>query len=48
MSPHEVATTALMLAPFRRYSKSCSLSMKVAGTMTAPSFAKASAANQNW
>ena len=48
MSPSDVAMTALTDAPFRRYSRSCSLSMKVAGTMTAPSFASAVATNQNW
>ena len=48
MSPSDVAMIALMDAPFRRYSRSCSLSMKVAGTMTAPSFASAVATNQNW
>ena len=48
MVPSDVAMTALMDAPFKRYSRSCSLSMNVAGTMTAPSFASAVAANQNW
>ena len=47
MSPASVAMTALMSAPFRRYSRSCSFSMKVAGTITAPSFASARATNQN-
>ena len=48
MSPQDVAMTALMPVPCRRYSRSCSLSMNVAGTMTAPSLARAVATNQNW
>ncbi len=47
MSPALVHTTALMSAPLRRYVRSCSFSMKVAGTATAPSFARASMVNQN-
>ena len=48
ISPTEVQMMEEMEAPFRRYSKSCSFSMKVAGTMTAPIFANAVATNQNW
>ena len=48
ISPTDVHTIALIEAPFRRYSRSCSLSMNVAGTMTAPSLARAVATNQNW
>ena len=48
MSPTEVATTALTPASSIRYDRSCSLSMKVAGTMTAPSLCRAVATNQNW
>ena len=38
MSPAEVAMMALISAPFGRWVRSCSFSMKVAGTATAPSF----------
>ena len=48
ISPTDVEMIALMEAPFKRYSRSCSLSMNVAGTMTAPSLASAVATNQNW
>ena len=48
ISPTDVAMMALIDAPFRRYSRSCSLSMNVAGTMTHPSLLSASAVNQNW
>ena len=48
MSPTEVQMMELMEAPFKRYSRSCSFNMKVAGTMTAPIFANAVATNQNW
>ena len=48
ISPTEVQMMELMEAPFKRYSRSCSFNMKVAGTMTAPIFANAVATNQNW
>ena len=48
ISPTDVEMIALMEAPFKRYSRSCFLSMNVAGTMTAPSLASAVATNQNW
>ena len=48
MSPTDVAMMAFAWELLRRYSRSCSLSMKVAGTMTAPILASAVAMNQNW
>ena len=48
MNPCDVQITYLTSAEFRRYSRSCSLSMKVAGTMTAPILCSATAVNQNW
>lgn len=40
--------SAFTPALWRRYVRSCSLSMKVAGIITAPSLWSAVATNQNW